>query len=1031
MVTQPRKLFATFTVAMLFGIAMVISLSSGASVTPSARADVLDPSVHGRFDDCAFRGAGRGPNTNNLENAYCWLSAEKLIAGEPITIGNYELHYDSNFYGPPGHIGGSATSHNAWPGKAAFGNSVFTPLSENDPAPVIQYQKNFVRRTVRGANNVNINLSNIHLIDKANGQRVSDFSMAFVDAETSDKPTESWSLTAQADVTVTGKNMGTGGDGRPNSNSCSGTFTGSVNNFECRPRNRDGGSFAVTMKNPRGFNLQIDLRTGGDPKQAVAFAVVADRVGGDVHPKAGEQEELTELESRYAGSRTSFDLSASLGGQPVRFDTGSVGLVPHSHKVHRFDSAPRGNAIHPNGDLVFTSRAVEGDVSKALHRYRPEWTCRAPGLNIDGVAQGEAFSFREETQLIGYDENDHELVSDYNDHEVNGHKHYFSPEQLTSRGIELINDPATGISEVRVANGSGRLMGGTYCEVQWQPRFELAELHLTKSYNASSDYLPSGGEQTVQIAYQCTVDRVGIPGYSGNSTTYTNEDLIAAYPGHFAKKQLDDAQKTVVHDIIDEPVIVDVPIDGDPVVVTVPERMRCGIYEREDENPKLYNDATITLRPHPNPVGDSNPSEYHAEAPRNEDGEFSPIEFYINRKDNLPTHGATSHSLGGSPVVYTAHFTNNYVANREPLTLQYEFLPEDDPTAIVPAEQTKKVTSHLTCSDIAIHDDNDGNVDDAQATGAARNNGDSLIVSTNQNFQQVPTDVECQLIVEESAEGERAINRKLFLNDEEVDPAPREEFVAADEQGRTHRVSLAADTDGAEEAPSRFVFMLPAEIPEGKAAHELRLVSDYRPRELDFSIDKHIEGREPFPIGRGALLPADASVMPMTLTLTNNADFPLPAGDLMELLDPSLAGYTVTIGGNIDNFDVTGGERFTIPANGNLDAIRHCFVGANNVNLQSAIPARTELTCQIAVDLPPDTDSGFSYDGEAFTVTVTAERQEPKTASASYGATKLSQLIDQMLPNTGVQTMVWILGLGLLALLFGLWRYLREEKEEN
>lgn len=84
---------------------------------------------------------------------------------------------------------------------------------------------------------------------------------------------------------------------------------------------------------------------------------------------------------------------------------------------------------------------------------------------------------------------------------------------------------------------------------------------------------------------------------------------------------------------------------------------------------------------------------------------------------------------------------------------------------------------------------------------------------------------------------------------------------------------LAADTDSAEEAPNRFVFTLPAEIPEDKAAHELRLVSDYRPRELDFSVDKHIEGREPFPIGRGALLLADASVMPMTLTLTNNADF--------------------------------------------------------------------------------------------------------------------------------------------------------------
>lgn len=102
-----------------------------------------------------------------------------------------------------------------------------------------------------------------------------------------------------------------------------------------------------------------------------------------------------------------------------------------------------------------------------------------------------------------------------------------------------------------------------------------------------------------------------------------------------------------------------------------------------------------------------------------------------------------------------------------------------------------------------------------------------------------------------------------------------------------------------------------------------------------------------------------------------------------------------------------------------------------NLRETEAIPAETELTCQLAVHIPAEAGDNYSYDGDAFTVTATADGQEPKTEKSSYGATKLSQLIDQMLPNTGVQTMVWILGLGLLALLFGLWRYLRDDKEEN
>lgn len=81
MITQPRTMLALVVVAIMFTAASMVSIFGGASTTPSARADVPSPASHSNFGDCAFRNAGTGPNTNKLEDSYCWLSAEKLISG--------------------------------------------------------------------------------------------------------------------------------------------------------------------------------------------------------------------------------------------------------------------------------------------------------------------------------------------------------------------------------------------------------------------------------------------------------------------------------------------------------------------------------------------------------------------------------------------------------------------------------------------------------------------------------------------------------------------------------------------------------------------------------------------------------------------------------------------------------------------------------------------------------------------------------------------------------------------------------------
>ena len=53
------------------------------------------------------------------------------------------------------------------------------------------------------------------------------------------------------------------------------------------------------------------------------------------------------------------------------------------------------------------------------------------------------------------------------------------------------------------------------------------------------------------------------------------------------------------------------------------------------------------------------------------------------------------------------------------------------------------------------------------------------------------------------------------------------------------------------------------------------------------------------------------------------------------------------------------------------------------------------------------------------------------SGSDTQGALRPSGLIAGLLPETGMQTLVWILILGLALLGFGLWRYLRQSDDED
>ncbi|WP_158268484.1 DUF5979 domain-containing protein [Corynebacterium liangguodongii] len=149
-----------------------------------------------------------------------------------------------------------------------------------------------------------------------------------------------------------------------------------------------------------------------------------------------------------------------------------------------------------------------------------------------------------------------------------------------------------------------------------------------------------------------------------------------------------------------------------------------------------------------------------------------------------------------------------------------------------------------------------------------------------------------------------------------------------------------------------------------------------------------------------AILADDATTMEITYTVKNTGVFD---AQVTEFKDPSLAGYSV------NGTDI--GEDGVIPA---------------SVCAGGTVPSGQSLTCTVTVDISGEpTDKTFSYFGDV-TITATSNGQT-LTATDGYGALRLTGIIGALLPDTGMQTLAWMLVLGLLLFGFGAWRFLRRE----
>lgn len=184
------------------------------------------------------------------------------------------------------------------------------------------------------------------------------------------------------------------------------------------------------------------------------------------------------------------------------------------------------------------------------------------------------------------------------------------------------------------------------------------------------------------------------------------------------------------------------------------------------------------------------------------------------------------------------------------------------------------------------------------------------------------------------------------------------------------------------------------------------------------SVDKSIAGT---PLGRATgelfettLLLHDAATMPVTYTVTNTGEYPLTG---FAVRDPSLAGMSVTGNGAT----ATVGQDGTIPA---------------NVCARPDTLAKGEsFSCTFDVAIPAKPEETWRYpSGDDAAVTVTAKAAaggatQTLTVSDSQGAYKPSATLSWLLPETGQQTLVWFLILGLLLFGYGAWRVSRRRED--
>ncbi|QMV84639.1 hypothetical protein HW450_09780 [Corynebacterium hindlerae] len=162
-----------------------------------------------------------------------------------------------------------------------------------------------------------------------------------------------------------------------------------------------------------------------------------------------------------------------------------------------------------------------------------------------------------------------------------------------------------------------------------------------------------------------------------------------------------------------------------------------------------------------------------------------------------------------------------------------------------------------------------------------------------------------------------------------------------------------------------------------------------------------------------ALIPHTQDSMEFTYTVENKGAIDLTK---LSFVEPGLAGRTVI---------QPDGTEVTIDAEGNIPS-EVCTLSGTDLN------SGATATCTFTVKITEPHDQNFTYKPSDGKVTVTGTASAGViTASDSFGAFRPMDSLAWALPETGVQTLVWVLILGLLILGYGVYRWRRDREEED
>jgi hypothetical protein len=207
---------------------------------------------------------------------------------------------------------------------------------------------------------------------------------------------------------------------------------------------------------------------------------------------------------------------------------------------------------------------------------------------------------------------------------------------------------------------------------------------------------------------------------------------------------------------------------------------------------------------------------------------------------------------------------------------------------------------------------------------------------------------------------------------------------------------LTTTYDGGYATTASFASGPVATVPTPK--QQLDITNSY----AEISVDKHIDGLLDG-IGSTTLLPAGEDQMTIRYTVENTGEVDLDTGTIYDL---SLIN-----------------DQFTLPTGITVDPTTGAVRGCTLTFVDGV------ATCEFTVTLTEDFSHYKADEAEATIVATTTIGDRVVTAEGTdkHGALRLPDIAG-MLPATGSQTLVWVMGLGLLVALAALVNYVRNRR---